>query len=117
MDIGTNPSPLELAKVHKSFGSVEVLRGIDLQIDSGERVALMGPSGSGKSTLLNCICGIETVDEGEICMDGEDLAETFITRLGKIEEGKGGVCFFNPFHLLPALNAFENVEFSAQLQG
>ena len=100
--------------VKKSFADVSVLRGIDLLIKSGERVGLMGPSGSGKSTLLNCICGIETVDEGAIRVDGENLGKLTSRELEKLRREKVGYVF-QSFHLLPTLNAFENVEFSAQL--
>jgi len=100
--------------IGKSFADVSVLRGIDLRIKSGERVGLMGPSGSGKSTLLNCICGIETVDEGTICMDGENLGKLTSRELERLRREKVGY-IFQSFHLLPTLNAFENVEFSAQL--
>lgn len=100
--------------VKKSFADVSVLRGIDLLIKLGERVGLMGPSGSGKSTLLNCICGIETVDEGAIRVDGENLGKLTSRELEKLRREKVGYVF-QSFHLLPTLNAFENVEFSAQL--
>ena len=100
--------------IKKSFADVSVLRGIDLRIKSGERVGLMGPSGSGKSTLLNCICGIETVDEGAIRVDGENLGKLTSRELEKLRREKVGYVF-QSFHLLPTLNAFENVEFSAQL--
>ena len=100
--------------IEKSFADVSVLRGIDLRIKSGERVGLMGPSGSGKSTLLNCICGIETVDEGAIRVDGENLGKLTSRELEKLRREKIGY-IFQSFHLLPTLNAFENVEFSAQL--
>ena len=100
--------------VKKSFADVSVLRGIDLLIKLGERVGLMGPSGSGKSTLLNCICGIETVDEGAIRVDGEELGSLSVRDLERIRRVKIGY-IFQSFHLLPTLNAFENVEFSAQL--
>ena len=100
--------------VKKSFADVSVLRGIDLLIKLGERVGLMGPSGSGKSTLLNCICGIETVDEGAIRVDGENLGRLTSRELEKLRREKVGYVF-QSFHLLPTLNAFENVEFTAQL--
>ena len=100
--------------IKKSFADVSVLRGIDLRIKTGERVGLMGPSGSGKSTLLNCICGIETVDEGAIRVDGEELGSLSVRDLERIRRVKIGY-IFQSFHLLPTLNAFENVEFSAQL--
>ena len=113
-DNGTEALIVENAQ--KSFGNVDVLRGIDLKILSGERVALMGPSGSGKSTLLNCICGIEPLDDGTIHVGGQELS---VLKSGEIEklrrENMGYV--FQSFHLLPTLNAFENVEFAAQLVG
>jgi ABC-type lipoprotein export system ATPase subunit len=107
---------LQISEVHKSFGPVEVLRGIDLTIQQGERVALMGPSGSGKSTLLNCICGIETVDQGTIRVGAQDLSVLQPRDLEKVRREQVGYVF-QSFHLLPTLNAFENVEFSAQLAG
>jgi ABC-type lipoprotein export system ATPase subunit len=111
---GTEALVVEGAK--KSFGDVDVLRGIDLTILAGERVALMGPSGSGKSTLLNCICGIEAVDEGEIKIGGQCLSDLKPGALDQVRRDQIGY-IFQSFHLLPTLTAFENVEFSAQLVG
>ena len=111
---GTEALVVEGAK--KSFGDVDVLRGIDLTILAGERVALMGPSGSGKSTLLNCICGIEAVDEGEIKIGGQCLSHLKPGALDQVRRDQIGY-IFQSFHLLPTLTAFENVEFSAQLVG
>ena len=111
---GTEALVVECAK--KSFGDVDVLRGIDLKILSGERVALMGPSGSGKSTLLNCICGIEPLDAGSIQVGGQELSGLKSGELDKLRRENMGYVF-QSFHLLPTLSAFENVEFAAQLVG
>lgn len=107
---------LQVSRVTKSYGSTEVLRGVSLSLEPGERVALMGPSGSGKSTLLNCIGGIDRPDTGAIEIGG--------VALGGLDED--GLCrvrretvstVFQFFHLLPTLTARENVEFPLQLQG
>ncbi|MBL9157622.1 MAG: ABC transporter ATP-binding protein [Verrucomicrobiales bacterium] len=107
---------LQVSRVTKSYGSTEVLRGVSLSLEPGERVALMGPSGSGKSTLLNCIGGIDRPDTGTIEISG--------VALGGLDED--GLCrvrretvstVFQFFHLLPTLSVRENVEFPLQLQG
>ncbi|MEO0931292.1 MAG: ATP-binding cassette domain-containing protein, partial [Pseudomonadota bacterium] len=69
---------LQATNIHKTYatadGSFEVLRGVDLHLESGETLALTGESGSGKSTLLHLIGGLDTPDEGEILLDGQDIA-------------------------------------------
>ena len=64
---------LKLEGIHKRFGDLEVLRGIDLEVASGEVVCVLGPSGSGKSTLLRCINLLEPPEEGEIFLEGHDI--------------------------------------------
>ena len=91
---------LAVSSARKSFGRVEVLKGVDLSIKSGERVALMGPSGSGKSTLLNCISGIEELDEGQISLDGVCISELNRTGIEKMKMNQS-VMFFNLFIYSP----------------
>ena len=110
----TQQFALVINSAHKSFGQVDVLKGVDLKLDTGERVALMGPSGSGKSTLLNCICGIEPMDQGEIKLGGVSLNDMSPKDLEQIRRQSIGYVF-QSFHLLPTLSAFENIEFPAQL--
>lgn len=110
------PLALEVMDAQKAFGHVGVLRGVDLEIKRGERVALMGPSGSGKSTLLNCICGIEPLDRGTIKVGEYDLSTLSNQELEKLRRQSIGYVF-QSFHLLPTLTAFENIEFAAQLVG
>ena len=69
----TQKFALEINSVYKSFGQVDVLKGVDLKLDIGERVALMGPSGSGKSTLLNCLVGKLIPDTGSVMFDGQSV--------------------------------------------
>ena len=66
---------LEVKNIKKSFDGPEVLKGIDLQIDRGDVVAIIGPSGSGKTTLLRCINFLANADSGELIFDGESIVE------------------------------------------
>ena len=66
---------VDISKVRKSFGPTEVLKGVSVEIERGDVVAIIGKSGSGKSTLLRCINGLETYDEGAIMVDGMDVGE------------------------------------------
>lgn len=101
------PEPrLSLHGVTKSFGDVRVLHGIDLEVAPGEMVCLIGASGSGKSTLLRCMNGLEPVDDGEIRLDGIDIAEPGFD-LGPVRQQIGIV--FQSFNLFPHMTAYDNV--------
>ncbi len=76
--------------VHKSFGRLEVLKGIDLTVDHGEVLCLIGPSGSGKSTFLRCINHLEKIDRGELSVDGELVG--YRRSGGKLYELRTGRC-------------------------
>ena len=90
--------------------------GIDLTIDAGEAVALVGPSGSGKSTLLNLLGGLDRPSSGEIWVDGENIARASAKRL--VEHHKRRVGFvFQSFNLLPYRTALENVEVPLMISG
>jgi ABC-type lipoprotein export system ATPase subunit len=107
---------LKVSQVRKSFGSVEVLHGVDLTLRIGERVALMGPSGSGKSTLLNCLSGIEPITSGEITLGDLRIDHADRAQIDQIRREQIGYVF-QSFHLLPTLTALENIEFPGQLIG
>ena len=92
--------------LHKSFGQLEVLRGIDCHIKPKEVVVVIGPSGSGKSTFLRCINVLEKPTNGEIVVDGFDLTNPK-TNINKVREEVGMV--FQHFNLFPHMTALQNV--------
>ncbi len=97
---------IEIEKVHKSFGNLEVLKGIDLTVAKGEVVSVIGGSGSGKSTLLTCINGLEPIDSGRILVDGTEVHAKG-TDLNKLRRKIGIV--FQQFNAFPHLTVLENV--------
>ena len=97
---------IRIEDLHKSFGPLEVLKGIDLHIRSGEVVVIIGPSGSGKSTLLRCINLLEDISSGLVIVDGMDLKDKD-TDINFIRTEVGMV--FQQFNLFPHMTAMENV--------
>src|SRR2546430_9808779 len=97
---------VEVRKVHKSFGDLEVLRGIDMQVKKGEVLVIVGPSGSGKSTLLRCINLLIQPDSGDILLEGVKVNEPDI-RPEWVREQIGMV--FQSFNLFTHLTALKNV--------
>lgn len=95
---------------------VRALRGVDLTIKKGEFTALMGPSGSGKTTLLNIIGGLDTPNEGEVHIDGQNLSSLSSGELSDLRLHKLGFVF-QAYNLIPVLTAYENTEFVLLLQG
>lgn len=111
---------IELIDVYKSYktGYYEVLalRGINLKIDRGEFVAIMGPSGSGKSTLLYLIGCLDKPTKGRVIIDGEDVTQMNEKQLTEIRRDKIGF-IFQQYYLIPTLTALENVELPMVFKG
>jgi putative ABC transport system ATP-binding protein len=107
---------LEAKGLGKRYGTRWVLRGVDLNVEPGQRVALLGPSGCGKSTLLNLMGGLDRPDEGNLRLHGEDLGSASPQRLAELRRAKLGT-IFQFFHLLPTLTVRENVELPLRMAG
>jgi len=97
---------LRIEGLHKSFGKLEVLRGIDLSLAEHEVVCLIGASGSGKSTLLRCVNLLEPIDAGRIVVRGEDVTATGVN-VNELRRGIGIV--FQSFNLFPHMSVLENI--------
>jgi len=97
---------IEIRDLHKYFGDLEVLKGIDFHVDEGEVVCVIGPSGSGKSTLLRCVNRLEEPTSGTILIEGEDITDedadvdALRTKIGMV---------FQQFNLFPHLNVLHNL--------
>jgi glutamine transport system ATP-binding protein len=97
---------IKIENLHKNFGTIEVLKGVDLEIHQGEVVVIIGPSGSGKSTLLRCINRLETITSGKITVDNYDLYDDS-TDINMIRTEAGMV--FQQFNLFPHMTVLKNV--------
>src|SRR5947209_1084426 len=100
----------QVKKVYRNgLMRVEALNGINMQVEQGEMVAIMGPSGCGKTTLLNCLSGLDTIDEGNIFIRGDNLRDLSDNERTAFRARHMGF-IFQDFNLLPVLSAVENVE-------
>lgn len=101
-------SYIELKNIKKSFGDKEVLKNVSISIEEGEFVTFLGSSGCGKTTMLRCLAGLESIDEGNILLDGQD-----ITNLPARQRGISMV--FQQYSLFPTMNLFDNVSFGLKM--
>lgn len=97
---------IKINKLHKSFGSIDVLRGIDDYVDKGEVVVIIGPSGSGKSTYLRCINQMEEVTSGQILIDNHDITDPKVD-INEVRQKVGMV--FQHFNLFPHMTVLQNI--------
>ena len=103
-----NGAPIvRIHALRKSFGSNEVLKGIDLSVAPGEVIAIIGKSGSGKSTLLRCVNGLEVFDEGSLSVDGQPLLHGNVPAMRALRQDVGMI--FQGFNLFPHLSVGRNV--------
>lgn len=103
----TSDQPIvSLKGVHKSFGELEVLKGISLDVMKGEVICIIGPSGSGKSTLIRCINGLNEIQKGSITVEGQEVHDP---HLDKLELRKKVGMVFQQYNLFPHKTAIENV--------
>ena len=103
---------VSIRDVHKSFGAIEVLKGISLDVKKGEVVCIIGPSGSGKSTLLRCINALVPIDKGSIRVEGQEVHDA---KLDKLALRKKVGMVFQQYNLFPHKTSLENVMMAPML--
>ena len=103
---------LEIKNLHKKFGKLEVLNGVNISVEKGEKIVILGSSGSGKSTALRCINLLETPTGGQILYNGEDITKQNINKYRK----KVGMVFQN-FNLFPNMSVLENITLAPKAFG
>ena len=103
---------LEIKDLHKKFGKLEVLKGVNISVEKGEKIAILGSSGSGKSTALRCINLLETPTSGQILYNGEDITKHNINLYRK----KVGMVFQN-FNLFPNMSVLDNITLAPKTFG
>uniref|UniRef100_UPI0015A22FF8 amino acid ABC transporter ATP-binding protein n=1 Tax=Paraburkholderia sartisoli TaxID=83784 RepID=UPI0015A22FF8 len=101
---------LEVSALRKRYGSLEVLRGIDLSIKAGQRIVVMGSSGSGKSSFIRCLNGLEKTDDGTIRFHGENIEALSETSWRRVRQRMGMV--FQNYSLFPHFNVLSNLTFA-----
>src|SRR5512144_2332994 len=107
----------DVRKTYKAEGApVHALRGVTLSVPRGEMVAIMGPSGCGKTTLLNCLSGLDTIDAGQVFIEGTDIA-TLSDHQKTLYRARRMGFVFQTYNLLPVLSAAENVELPLVVSG
>ncbi len=107
----------KLTKTYRTAGEeIAVLRGVDLELAAGERVALSGESGSGKSTLLHLIAGLDVADGGEIRFNGEDVSGLSDAGRAALRRDRLGLVF-QQFNLIPSLSVEDNLAFQSRIAG
>ncbi len=102
-------SSISIRNLNKAYGSVDVLKNVNLEIESGEFAVFVGPSGCGKSTLLRCIAGLEDISSGELVIDGALANDT-------PPAGRGIAMVFQSYALYPHMNVFDNMAYSLKLK-
>ncbi len=107
---------LNARNIHKKFGSTSILHGVDIVLEQGEVLAIMGPSGSGKSTLLHCLAGIIDIDSGSIEYRGHDLAHLSLAQRTMLRRTDFGF-IFQFGELVPELPIIDNIALPLLLQG
>jgi putative ABC transport system ATP-binding protein len=111
--VPSGPTIVDARAIHKTYDTgavrVDALRGVDLRLARGEMVAIMGPSGCGKTTLLNCLSGLDSIDDGEVVIEGTPLSEMSDRERTDYRARRMGFVF-QFYNLMPVLTAVENVE-------